>query len=53
MSQLMQLKPGDVIPITLPAKAPLIVADRRLAFGTIGEREGKAALMIEQVVGGK
>ena len=52
MSQLMQLKPGDVIPITLPAKAPLIVADRRLAFGTIGEREGKAALMVEQVVGG-
>ena len=53
MSQLMQLKPGDVIPIALPAKAPLIVADRRLAFGTIGEREGKAALMIEQVVGDK
>jgi flagellar motor switch protein FliM len=53
MSQLMQLKPGDVIPITLPAKAPLIVANRRFAYGTIGEREGKAALMIEQVVGGE
>jgi flagellar motor switch protein FliM len=53
LSQLMQLKPGDVIPIALPTKAPLIVADRRLAYGTIGEREGKAALMIEQVIGGE
>ncbi|MDB5663454.1 MAG: flagellar motor switch protein FliM [Sphingomonas bacterium] len=53
MSQLMQLKPGDVIPIVMPAKAPLIVADRRIASGTIGEREGKAALMIEEVFGGK
>jgi flagellar motor switch protein FliM len=52
MSQLMQLKPGDVIPIALPTKAPLIVADRRMAYGTIGEREGKVALMIEQVIGG-
>ena len=52
VSQLMQLKVGDVIPITLAAKAPLIVANRKLAHGTIGEREGRAALMIEQVGGG-
>ena len=51
VSQLMQLKVGDVIPITLAPKAPLIVANRKLAHGTIGEREGRAALMIEQVGG--
>jgi flagellar motor switch protein FliM len=49
VSQLMQLKVGDVIPITLAPKAPLIVANRRFAHGTIGEREGRAALMIETV----
>ncbi|WP_083672113.1 flagellar motor switch protein FliM [Sphingomonas montana] len=52
VSQLMQLKVGDVIPITLAQKAPLIVASRKFAHGTIGERDGRAALMIEQVGGG-
>jgi flagellar motor switch protein FliM len=52
VSQLMQLKVGDVIPITLAPKAPLIVASRKFAHGTIGERDGRAALMIEQVGGG-
>jgi flagellar motor switch protein FliM len=28
---------------------PLIVANRRLASGTIGEREGRAALMIDHI----
>ena len=53
VSQLLDLKPGDVIPITMPAKAPLIVANRRMAEGTIGEREGKAALMVEHVMGNR
>lgn len=52
VSQLMALKVGDVIPITLPTKVPLIVANRPIAQGTIGEQEGRAALMIDQVVGG-
>lgn len=51
VAQLMELKVGDVIPITLAPKAPLIVASRKLAHGTIGERDGRAALMIEQVGG--
>ena len=51
MSQLLDLKPGDVIPVTLPPRAPLIVADCRLALGTLGDRDGKAALMVEQVFG--
>lgn len=50
LSELMALKPGDVIPVTLPPRAPLIVADQRLALGTLGDREGKAALMIEEIL---
>lgn len=53
VAQLMALKPGDVIPITLAPKVPLIVANRRLAYGTIGEQEGRAALMIDQVEQGQ
>lgn len=49
VAQVMALKPGDVIPITIDPKVPLIVANRRLAHGTIGEREGRAALMVEHV----
>ncbi len=49
LSQLVALKPGDVIPITLNPKVPLIVANRRIATGTIGEQDGRAALMIDHV----
>ena len=49
VAQLMALKPGDVIPINLAPKVPLIVADRRVGHGTIGEREGRAALMVEYI----
>ena len=49
VAQLLELKIGDVIPITLAPKVPLIVANKRLAYGTIGEQEGRAALMVEQV----
>ena len=49
LSQLVALKPGDVIPITLNPKVPLIVANRRIATGTIGEKDGRAALMIDHV----
>jgi len=49
VDELMNLKPGDVIPITLPPRVPLLVANRRLAEGTIGEQEGRAALRIEEI----
>jgi flagellar motor switch protein FliM len=52
LSQLMALKVGDVIPITLAPKVPLIVANRRIAQGTIGEQDGRAALLVEQIEGG-
>ncbi len=49
LAELINLKPGDVIPITLAPKVPLIVANKRLAQGTIGEQDGRAALMIETI----
>ena len=53
VAQLMALKPGDVIPITLEPTVPLLVATKLVAEGTIGEQEGRAALMIESVGKGK
>ena len=51
VAELLALKPGDVIPITLASQVPLTVAGRRLALGTIGEVEVRAALMVEQLEG--
>lgn len=48
VAELMALKPGDVIPITVPATIPLLVANKRFASGTIGERNGQAAILISQ-----
>lgn len=47
VAQLMALRPGDVIPITCPRSVPLLVADRHIASGTIGERDGRVAFMID------
>jgi flagellar motor switch protein FliM len=49
VSELLALKAGDVIPITLAPRVPLIVGNRRLAEGTIGEQEGRAAFQVEQI----
>lgn len=52
VSELLALKPGDVIPITLAPRVPLIVSNRRLAEGTIGEQEGRAAFLVETIGAG-
>ncbi|MDX3901059.1 MAG: FliM/FliN family flagellar motor switch protein [Sphingobium sp.] len=52
LADLMQLKAGDVIPVTINRSLPLIVGDRILAHGTIGEQEGRAAFQIEKLVQG-
>jgi flagellar motor switch protein FliM len=49
MSELMALKPGDVIPIHISRHLPLIVGDRVYAHGTVGEQDGVAAFMIEKL----
>lgn len=49
MSELMALKPGDVINIHIARHLPLIVGNRLFAHGTIGEQDGRAAFMIEKL----
>lgn len=49
LAELMQLRAGDVIPISLPAQVPLLVEGRAIALGTIGEHDGRAALKIEKI----
>jgi flagellar motor switch protein FliM len=49
VQELLALKIGDVIPITLAPRVPLLVGNRRLAEGTIGEQEGRAAFQIETI----
>lgn len=49
LNALIQLKPGDVIPVQINRSLPLIVGDRIVAHGSIGEQEGRAAFMIESI----
>ena len=49
LSELMQLSEGDVIPVSLTRLVPLLVAGRRVALGSVGEKDGKAALKIEKM----
>lgn len=53
VERLISLSAGDIIPIILPNKLPLIVSGTLFAFGSIGEANGRAALCIEQVEGRK
>lgn len=49
LSQLIRLRPGDVIPIRLPALMDLTVAGVPLAKGSIGDSDGRAAFRIERI----
>lgn len=49
VAELMHLKVGDVIPVSIPASVPLLVEGRTVAVGSIGEQDGKAALKVERI----
>lgn len=49
LAQLMRLRPGDIIPVCLPAQIDLTVAGLRLARGSAGESNGRAAICIEHL----
>jgi flagellar motor switch protein FliM len=49
LTELIQLQPGDVIPVHINRNLPLIVGDRIIAQGSIGEQDGRAAFMIEKM----
>ena len=52
LGEVMQLKVGDVIPVTISRSLPLIVGNRIVARGSIGEQDGRAAFQIEKIVQG-
>lgn len=49
LARLMSLRPGDIIPVCLPAQIDLTVAGLRLARGSAGESNGRAAICIEHL----
>lgn len=49
LSKLLALAPGDVIPISTTKLAPLMVSDRTVAVGTIGEQDGRVCLKVEKL----
>lgn len=49
LSEVLALKEGDIISVSLSKHAPLVVAGHRIAVGAVGEQDGKAALRIERM----
>jgi len=49
ISELVQLKVGDVIPVSIPASVRPSTSRGTVATGSIGEQDGKAALKIERI----
>lgn len=49
LDELLALKPGDVIPVNITRNLPLIVDNRVVAHGTIGEQNGRAAFRVEKM----
>ncbi|MBL0924363.1 MAG: FliM/FliN family flagellar motor switch protein [Sphingomonadaceae bacterium] len=50
-ARLLSLASGDIIPLFLPEMTTFTVAGRDFAYGTIGEKNGRAALKIEKIEG--
>ncbi len=53
LEKLMALTVGDVLPVTMNAEVPMLVADRAIAMGTIGDANGCAALQISRMLNRK
>jgi len=49
LAKLMELKEGDVIPITVAADVPVMVAKGRLGTGTVGTSNGRAAIKLNSL----
>ena len=46
LSRLMELKTGDVIPISLGPEVPVMVGGDQLGMGTVGTANGRAAVQL-------
>jgi flagellar motor switch protein FliM len=53
LAEVLELKVGDIISVSLAKHAPLVVAGRKVAVGAIGEQDGRAALRIERMEEGR
>lgn len=53
LAEVLELKAGDIISVSLAKHAPLVVAGRKVAVGAIGEQDGRAALKIERMEEGR
>ena len=49
LALLMELKVGDVIPITVEPQVPVMVGGDRLGMGTVGAANGRAAIQLTQL----
>lgn len=49
LAKLMELKVGDVIPISFGAAVPVMVGRDRLGAGTVGTSNGQAAIQLTQI----
>lgn len=49
LARLMDLQPGDVIPISFGPEVPVMVGRDRLGFGTVGTSNGRAAVRLTQI----
>jgi flagellar motor switch protein FliM len=52
LSQLLVLKPGDIIPVCLPSTVPVTVAGRVFAEASVGEAGGRTAIKIARIAEG-
>ena len=49
LARLMELKTGDVIPISFGAEVPVMVGSDRLGTGTVGTSNGRAAIKLTSI----
>lgn len=48
--RLMNLRPGQVLPLSVPRSVPLIAGGRVIATGTVGEQDDRVAVQLEQIM---
>lgn len=53
LGRLLSMAPGDSFPFTASSHVPLIIGDRVIAMGTLGEQSGQAAFKVERLEQGK
>jgi flagellar motor switch protein FliM len=49
LSKLMNLQPGDIIPIEFAAQIPLLVSSNRFGHGVVGQANGRTAIRLERL----